>query len=147
MIMLQEREHNPTLASCQAVACRSTPLRDLTSDGDAQSICFCLDAEQLLLSHQCSPLLSSQHAPQLLKRNKSLHLSDTLCSLVPFSSSSSASRRRLLEGLDLVSTTLGLLINLAEQDKACQPILAGLSLPHGKVVVPLLCRLMQVRRC
>ena len=49
--------------------------------------------------------------------------------------------------MDLVSTTLGLLINLAEQDKACQPILAGLSLPHGKVVVPLLCRLMQVRQC
>ena len=53
-------------------------------------------------------------------------------------------RRRLLEGLDLVSTTLGLLINLAEQDKACQPVLAGLALPHGKGMVPLLCRLMQV---
>ena len=55
-----------------------------------------------------------------------------------------ACRRRLLEGLDLVSTTLGLLINLAEQDNACQPILAGLVLPHGKRMVPLLCRLMQV---
>ena len=53
-------------------------------------------------------------------------------------------RRRLLECLDLVSTTLGLLINLAEQDKACQPLLAGLALPHGRRMVPLLCRLMQV---
>ena len=53
-------------------------------------------------------------------------------------------RRRLLEGLDLVSTTLGLLINLVEQDKACRQLLAGLSLPHGKRMVPLLCRLMQV---
>ena len=50
-------------------------------------------------------------------------------------------------GLDLVSTTLGLLINLAEQDKACQPVLAGLALPHGKRMVPLLCRLMQVVCC
>ena len=59
---------------------------------------------------------------------------------------SNACRRRLLEGLDLVSTTLGLLINLAEQDKACQQILADLILPHGKRMVPLLCRLMQVSR-
>lgn len=43
-----------------------------------------------------------------------------------------------------MSTTLGLLINMAEQDKACQPVLAGLALPHGKRMVPLLCRLMQV---
>ena len=55
-----------------------------------------------------------------------------------------ACRRRLLEGLDLVSTTLGLLINLVEQDKACRQLLASLSLPHGKRMVPLLCRLMQV---
>ena len=43
-----------------------------------------------------------------------------------------------------MSTTLGLLINLVEQDKACRQLLAGLSLPHGKRMVPLLCRLMQV---
>ena len=48
----------------------------------------------------------------------------------------------------MVSTTLGLLINLVEQDRASRPVLAGHSLPHGKAVVPLLCRLMQVRiRC
>ena len=43
-----------------------------------------------------------------------------------------------------MSTTLGLLINLVEQDKACRQLLASLSLPHGKRMVPLLCRLMQV---
>lgn len=56
-----------------------------------------------------------------------------------------ACRRRLLEGLDLTSTALGLLINLVEHDSGCRPSLAALPLRHGTRALPLLCRLMQVR--
>lgn len=56
-----------------------------------------------------------------------------------------ACRRRLLEGLDLTSTSLGLLINLVEHDSGCRPHLAALPLRHGMRALPLLCRLMQVR--
>ncbi|KAK9909835.1 hypothetical protein WJX75_008174 [Coccomyxa subellipsoidea] len=54
-----------------------------------------------------------------------------------------ADRRRLLEGLDLTSTALGLLINLVEHDSGCRPSLAALPLRHGTRALPLLCRLMQ----
>ena len=54
-------------------------------------------------------------------------------------------RRRLLEGLDLTSTALGLLINLVEHDSGCRPTLAALPLRHGTRALPLLCRLMQVQ--
>ncbi|BDA42662.1 hypothetical protein COCOBI_03-5550 [Coccomyxa sp. Obi] len=58
-----------------------------------------------------------------------------------------ADRRRLLEGLDLTSTALGLLINLVEHDAGCRPHLAAIPLRHGSRALPLLCRLMQASGC
>ena len=54
----------------------------------------------------------------------------------------------MVESLDVASMALGLLINLVEAHPACRPALAAAQLPGGRRVLPLLCRLMQVRqRC
>lgn len=53
-------------------------------------------------------------------------------------------RRRLLEGLDLVSTVLGLLINLVEDHTDTRVALAALQVTHAGHTLPLLCRLIQV---
>lgn len=49
-----------------------------------------------------------------------------------------------MEGLDLVSTALGLLINLVEHDADTRAALASLQVTHAGRTVPLLCRLIQV---
>jgi hypothetical protein len=56
-----------------------------------------------------------------------------------------ACRRRVVDALDVLSTALGLLINLAEACPAARAALASAQLPGGGRVIPLLCRLMQAR--
>ncbi len=50
-----------------------------------------------------------------------------------------------MEGLDLVSTTLGLLINLVEHDASSRAAMAASEVAHAGTTLRLLCRVIQVR--